>query len=227
MFRLQDNVPDVYINESRDFQLICRLYDLIINGVMFDINSITNINNPMKVNDRLLKLYCSKVGFFTNAYIPDEVLRVILSSFNYTIKYKGTKTGIEHAVCAILKMEGSFKKPIIIIDNDNYNIRILTPITIYNKVALQEYLKHIIPAGYTFTIENSLQIPERLTELSIAEKVYIKQLETAELSEIANDTKNIDSTIVNNVIYKGVNTVAQVLSADDINYIPNKEVDNG
>ena len=69
MFRLQNNTPSYYVNNSRDFQLFCRLYDYINNGVKFDIDSIININDPLKINDRLLNLYGSKVGFFTNKNI--------------------------------------------------------------------------------------------------------------------------------------------------------------
>ena len=91
MFRLQNNTPSYYVNNSRDFQLFCRLYDYINNGVKFDIDSIININDPLKINDRLLNLYGSKVGFFTNKNINTNVLRRILKAFPYLIKYKGTK----------------------------------------------------------------------------------------------------------------------------------------
>lgn len=43
--RLQNNVPEVYVKESRDFQLLCRLYDCILNGVKFDIDSMLNITD--------------------------------------------------------------------------------------------------------------------------------------------------------------------------------------
>lgn len=215
MFRLQDNVPDIYVNESRDFQLICRVYDLIINGVMFDINSISNINNPMKVNDRLLKLYCSKVGFFTNREIVDDALRVILTSFNSVIKFKGTKKGIERAVCTILKLEGSFERPTIIIDNENYNIQILTPITIYNRIALHEYLKYVIPAGYTYTVENVIADSVRLTELDVSDTIHHQLMNTPDISQIVGSNKSVEGlTECNGVDYLGVLPVTQVLGEE-------------
>ena len=36
-------VPYVYPNESRDFQLLLRLYDYLINGVKHDIDQIKNV----------------------------------------------------------------------------------------------------------------------------------------------------------------------------------------
>ena len=35
MFRVENNVPDVYVQESRDFQLFCKLYDLAFQGSRF------------------------------------------------------------------------------------------------------------------------------------------------------------------------------------------------
>lgn len=157
MFRLQNNTPEVYVNESRDFQLFCRLYDTINNGVRFDSNTITNILNPLLINDRMLDLLATKMGFFTRENIPDNVLRVILNSFPYAVKNKGSIRGIKYAVCSILKLEGTFEEPEVIIDNTTYTVQIYTSVKITNKKALIEYLKYIIPIGYTLTIEQHIK----------------------------------------------------------------------
>lgn len=153
MFRLQNNTPEAYINNSRDFQLFCRLYDTINNGVRFDINTITNILDPLQINDRMLNLLCTKMGFFTKLNIPENVLRVILDSFPYAVKYKGSIRGIKYAVSSILKLEGTFEEPEVIMNNETYTIQIFTAVKIKNKKALEEYLRYIIPLGYTVVIE--------------------------------------------------------------------------
>ena len=91
MFRLQNNTPTIYVENSRDFQLLCRLFDYMINGIKYDINSILNILNPMKINDRMLNLLCTKLGFFPKNQYDSRTLRYILSTFPYIIKNKGTK----------------------------------------------------------------------------------------------------------------------------------------
>ena len=179
MFRLQNNTPEAYTNNSRDFQLFCRLYDTINNGVRFDINTMTNILDPLQINDRMLNLLCTKMGFFTRENIPDNVLRVILDSFPYAVKYKGSVRGIKYAVSSILKLEGTFEDPEVIIDNENYTIQIYTAVKIKNKKALQEYLKYIIPLGYTVTIEQYTKYGENFK---------VKQL----FSTRSNEEKPID-----------------------------------
>ena len=54
MFRFQDNIPDVYINESRDFQILSRLSDILFSGLKYDIDSMVNILDASLVKDRVL-----------------------------------------------------------------------------------------------------------------------------------------------------------------------------
>ena len=162
MFRLQNNVPSTYIEQSRDFQLFCRLYDCINNGVQFDISTITDILDPIKVNDRIVKLLATRVGFITDIDIDNTVLRYILSAYPYIIKNKGTRKGIETAVNAILHAEHSIKAATVEIVNKpaegsnqaEYSVNIYTPIILSSKTkkALNELLKYILPVGYIFDI---------------------------------------------------------------------------
>lgn len=162
MFRLQNNVPSTYIEQSRDFQLFCRLYDCINNGVQFDISTITDILDPIKVNDRIVKLLATRVGFITDIDIDNTVLRYILSAYPYIIKNKGTRKGIEAAVNAILHAEHSIKAATVEIVNKpaegsnqaGYSVNIYTPIILSSKTkkALNELLKYILPVGYIFDI---------------------------------------------------------------------------
>ena len=162
MFRLQNNTPPTYLEQSRDFQLFCRLYDCINNGVQFDISTITDILDPIKVNDRVVKLLATRVGFITDIDIDNTVLRYILSAYPYIIRNKGTRKGIETAVNAILHAEHSIKAATIEIVNKpfdgsnqiEYSVNIYTPVMLNSKTkkALEELLKYILPAGYIFDI---------------------------------------------------------------------------
>lgn len=150
--RLTENVPDIYVKESRDFQLLCRLYDMTHQDIRYHIDTMTDALTAEKANNRILPLLADRVGFRTNKHIDDNVLRYIISAFPYIIKNKGTKKGIEQAAATILKAENSIDPPTITIDNTKYIITITTPIKIFNKVALEELLKYIIPTGYIFEI---------------------------------------------------------------------------
>lgn len=154
MFRVENNVPDVYVRNSRDFQLLSRLYTSVFAGVRFDSGTIKNIINPILANDRILDLIATRIGFFTNEVIDVDTYRIILKAFPYLIKNKGSKKGISEAVNTILKIEGKYKiQTKVNIDNDNYTINIYTGEKIQNKKALKALLEYIVPVGYTFAIE--------------------------------------------------------------------------
>ena len=90
MFRVEHNVPEVYINESRDFQLISRLYDLVFQQVRQSTDSMELITSTKECNDSLLPLLSTKVGFFSNNELPEDIYRKVLSAFPIINRYKGS-----------------------------------------------------------------------------------------------------------------------------------------
>ena len=95
MFRVGNNVPDVYMNESRDFQLFSRLYDLVFQSSRFSIDSLEQVADTMRCNDAILPLIASKVGFFTDLNLTSKADRQILSAFPHIIRYKGSIKGVQ------------------------------------------------------------------------------------------------------------------------------------
>ena len=178
MFKFENNLPEYWVNESRDFQLLARLDDILYMGQRADIATIQNLNSSQKCKNTFLNLLAKKVGFFTNEYIEDKVLRNIIGAFRLAVKHKGTKQGIIYAVTAVLKAEKSTGTPRvdILFEDDSYIINIYTPVNIVNKVALKEFLKYILPTGVTYNIYSYVHdVPEQVTELSTSSVVrYVK-----------------------------------------------------
>ena len=163
LFRIQENVPDVYVNESRDFQLLCNLFDCVQGGVKFDIDSIRDITDTNLCNERVLNFLQTKLGFFTNIHMTSEQQRIILKAFPYLIKKKGSKTGIIQAIQVFLKTQGvtgdikievtnkvKEKNNIneLLKINNLYIVEIAISTKLLDISILKEILKYIIPAGY-------------------------------------------------------------------------------
>ena len=116
----------------------------------------------MTAKDRILDLMCTKVGFFPRVEIDAQVLKYIIAAFPYIIKNKGNITGIQYAVNAILKAEGSPDAtgiPRVVVNNKDdsgsmraYTIYIYTTVSIYNKQALEEVLRYVMPTGYMYQL---------------------------------------------------------------------------
>ena len=198
MFRFENNMPEYWENQSRDFQLLTRLDDAIFMGQRADIATITNLNSSKKCKNTFLSLLAKKVGFFTDEYIEDSVLRNIIGAFRQAVKHKGTKLGIFYAVTAILKAENTSELPKI--DIDNFTIKIYTPINIKNKVALKEFLKYIIPAGFTVDIFSyNSNSPKNILVFNNIDTVYYYLTNINNFSTIRNNN-SVKKTNIGNEI---------------------------
>jgi len=162
IFRLQENVPDVYPRKSRDFQLMCNAFDIVNSAVKYDIDSITNIANTRLCKDNVLPLLQTKLGFFTKQSMTTEELRAVLQAFRYVVKDKGSRKGIQAAIEVFLKIaNASNKSRITILDNYQYEQYVNEDIrgnTYIVEIAIEgrqvdttlltELLKYVLPAGH-------------------------------------------------------------------------------
>ena len=188
IFRLQDNVPSIYVNESRDFQLFCRLYDCINNGVKFDIDSMIYLFDPFKVNTKMLQLLAGRAGFFPKVELNDMMMRYIVSAFPYLVKNKGSRLAIEKAVSLVLKADNINAKYSVSINNDAHTIEISCTKS-YDEIALNAILEYLIPIGYV----TNLSIAEShtfTTELDNVNIIYMQVDPSVSVSQVAsyNDT---------------------------------------
>lgn len=189
-FRLTNNVPDVYVNQSRDFQLLLRLYDSIFSGTKLDIDSMQGLINTSKTRNSILPLFSTKVGFFTNLEINDDKLRILLGGFPSLIRNKGSLLAIKEALNLYLKTEHI--KCNIIISYSNvettmgnekvldHTLSIGSDKTLKNPQILQEIFKYILPIGFRYRFYSFKSLETEITELENNEDIII-------LSKIVNN----------------------------------------
>lgn len=182
-FRLQNNVPDVYVTQSRDFQLLLRLYDSIFSGVKFDIDSIQGVINTSKSRNSILPLLSTKLGFFTNLEINDDKLRIILGGFPLIIRNKGSLLAIKQTLNLYLKAE-HIKCNIIVSYNSettmlgdevilDHTLSIGSDKTLKNPQILQEIFKYILPIGFRLRFYSFKSFSLETTELETNDDVII------------------------------------------------------
>lgn len=198
MFRVQRNVPEVYVNESRDFQLLSRLYDCWQGSVNYNVLSMVNSLEPTTALDRVLELLATRVGFFPRVHLDANILRYIIASFPYILKNKGTSTGIKEAVYAIMKAEVDPKateEVVVTIDNHDRNVIIATQNNIYNKLALREVMRYVLPFGYTYSLVQYTSNPSPENKLGINEEVNTEQVKTIESGAIQTSEAGRDNCV--------------------------------
>ena len=170
LMRIQNSVPEIYENSSRDFQLISRLYDAVYCGVKYDIDSMINIIDTSEIKSSILQLLQSKLGFFTDSDIQDDYLRRILMVFPELIKYKGCKKGIDKAINLFMHLQHKIIDYFILDEiGDNGELYVVLNTPISNLTLLDEILKYILPTGIqikyisTFEADNSFELGEHIS----------------------------------------------------------------
>lgn len=171
IFRLQNNVPNIYVEESRDFQTLCNVFDIMNSGIKYDIDSMPNILDTNLCRDSMIPLLQSKLGFFTKRTLTTKEIRHVLCAFKRLVKDKGSRIGIKEAIEIYLKLLNTNGGYRITITNNETLERTLsgTANTVYNKTSnvylieidlqsqiqntdvLKEMLNYVLPAGYKLT----------------------------------------------------------------------------
>ena len=156
LFKLEENVPDVYVEMSRDFQLLCRVYNILVNSNIITQSKIRQQLNIDQIDDKLLKLLAGRLGFSSDNYIPTEVMRSILLQFPFMIKNKGTKVGIEQAIKSVIKQTSKVNSVYVSdITIATGEIKVIVESDDANAVDmsyLSNVLKYVVPVGYTVNV---------------------------------------------------------------------------
>lgn len=93
MIESKNFVPQVYRN-SRDYQAILKLLDLIINAIKSDIDNYVSLINPDRCPDHMLPLLASYVGYDYDPKESYDSNRLIIKYYPYLIHNRGSETGI-------------------------------------------------------------------------------------------------------------------------------------
>ena len=152
MFRLAQNVPEIYVQKSRDFQLFTRLYDAVFNGVKYSTDAVLMTLDAKDCNQSLLELLKTKLGLFTDVSLTEHELRCVLQAFPTIVKHKGSWQGVDDILNLFQRMNrnhgdrGYVNKDTA---NDTYEVILEFNKPLTNDKLLMELLRYVLPTGYT------------------------------------------------------------------------------
>ena len=231
IFRTQNNVPAVYCDESRDFQIFCRLYDAVFNSIKFNIDSIENLTDTSLCQDNVLELLATKLGFFTKETIEPYYYRFILQGFVRAVKNKGSITSIRYAVNLFLKMhhivtdvsvwyteEGTMINHTKIND---HTIIIGIEAALKNTYILDEIFKYILPVGYGLYIYfyNSINEIETYVNKNEAVLIYVSHNINSQVR-----AKSVDDNYYNRLIGAvdtiEIDSISSIIPTKNNSYLP-------
>lgn len=235
-FQLENNVPNIYTEVSRDFQLFCKIFDIYLGANLNRARTVPYILDVDKCDESLLYALADMQGFVTDKYIPPNVLRNICKVFPFCIKRKGTKEAIEVMSQAVLSTDRLVYRVSVDLVREEidekrnskavYKIYIQCNTTQIGYIPyLKEALRFIIPAGWDvyfklkFPVEYNLYTPLIINapiKTTILSGIPGKVMGEQPLNYEDNNQRfnNLDSvyTGVNNRMYSRV-SLAKIIRA--------------
>lgn len=163
MIRTQEMVPDVYIEKSRDFQVLCRLYDFAFNSLKYNIDSMQYVTDTRGVKDTILPLLGDKFGIYDKESYSN---RQLLEAFPIALKHKGSLKSVSILLNAFLDSLDTFTPAVALHSKDEESAKEISNILnrevkpyslviilstfpgLTNLHILDEYLARVIPTGF-------------------------------------------------------------------------------
>lgn len=240
IFRLQENVPDVYTRKSRDFQLLCNVFDILQGGIKYDIDTITSVVDTRYCSEKLLPLLQSKLGFYTEKHLNATELRTVLTSFMHLCKDKGSIKGIREAIELYLRVIGASRKSRVditnsvkdtitdrILHNSSYIVQVLIEGQITDITLLTELLRYVLPAGYrlNYSFYQSLDAVEYIVERGTVNIVIASSSVNNRIAGHSSD--DVDDRLLKYVFATGdIHTDAIYYIYNGTNYISSVDGNN-
>lgn len=162
MIRLQEMVPDHYIEASRDFQVLCRMNDYTLNSLKYNIDSIQNLTDTRNIKDTVLPLLGDKLGIYDKESYAN---RQMLEALPIALKYKGSLKSINILLNAFLDSMDVFDTALALHSKDEESAAEISEIldrpvgsfsivivlstfpSLTNLHVLDTYLNMVVPTG--------------------------------------------------------------------------------
>jgi hypothetical protein len=183
MIKIQNLTPQVYYNQSRDFQFIGRLYDLVLNYIKTNSDNLYHLPLNDNVNEQTLSLLATTLGFKMRHEYDSKQLVSLCTVLPKVLKYKGSLKAVLIAAQAILSSNGIKQRLDYTIENGNSKLVLYVSSYLTNLNLLYDLMDYILPAGMSFEIIQELNSTiDLVTEFSIESEVTAQFKPTKEFT---------------------------------------------
>ena len=185
MIKLQELTPSVYYEQSRDFQFIGRLYDIVLNYVKTNADNLYTLPIGKNMDEKLLNLLAFTLGFQSKHHYNSKQLLAICSVLPLILKHKGSLNAILIAVNSILYAEG-INQALDYEFKDNNLVLYLSP-DLSDLTLLKDIMVYILPAGIGCDMIKEIQSVNKIeTILTTKDEVKVYKDIASNFNKILN-----------------------------------------
>ena len=185
MIKVKNITPQIYYKQSRDFQFIGRLFDIVFNYSKTNSANLSNLPIGQNLNENLLNLLALTLGFKATRNYNSKQLLAICGVLPTIMRQKGSLNSVITAANALLVAEG-ISQPL------DFSIESKNKVTIYisQKLTdinlLRNLLEYILPAGISCSIvRENQEIISCETPIYMTDNVTIYTQSEPYISQIA------------------------------------------
>ena len=172
MIKLQELTPSVYYEQSRDFQFIGRLYDIVLNYIKTNADNLYTLPIGKNMDEKLLNLLAFTLGFQSKHHYNSKQLLAICSVLPLILKNKGSLNAILIAVNSILYAEGINQA--LDYEFKNNNLVLYLSQDLSDLTLLKDIMIYILPAGIGCDMIKEIQSVNKIeTILTTTDKVTV------------------------------------------------------
>ena len=195
MIKLQELTPSVYYEQSRDFQFIGRLYDIVLNYIKTNADNLYTLPIGKNMDEKLLNLLAFTLGFQSKHHYNSKQLLAICSVLPLILKNKGSLNAILIAVNSILYAEGISQA--LDYEFKNNNLVLYLSQDLSDLTLLKDIMIYILPAGIGCDMIKEIQSVNKIeTILTTKDEVKVYKKETTTLNKILNPRNKADLAIL-------------------------------
>lgn len=173
MINIKDQIPSIYYDASRDFQVLGHLYEVVLNYIKTNTDMLYLLPTGMEVDTRATELLATTLGFKLRRNYDNAQLAALVSIFPQLLKIKGTIKAVELAGNALVKASGApgvFTSKI-----ENHVLVVHIPIEVSDITLFIDLLPYILPAGIRVSIIRSTTLIQK-TELPIGATAVMRKV---------------------------------------------------
>lgn len=211
MIKLQNYTPAIYYKDSRDFQLLGRLFDLVLNSIKTEADLLYNLPLSNNSDEKLLELLALTLGFKPKHQYNAKQLKAVCSVFAEILRNKGSIKAIKIACEALFNSMDISQA----LDYDFTTGKDKTELNLYiaqdfgDITILNDLLSYVLPAGMSCNIIREFHIlTESNTNISITDTVTPYKINTAETSKIIKIIEDKEDKDFTNITNANISTKA-------------------
>lgn len=161
MINIKNQIPSVYYDASRDFQILGHLYEVVLNYVKTNADMLYLLPNGVEADTRAIELLATTLGFKLRRNYDKAQLAALVSIFPQLLKVKGTKMAIDLAGNALIKASGV--PGFFTSELKDHVLTVKIPIELSDITLFMDLLPYIIPFGIRVSIIRTTVIKYRPT----------------------------------------------------------------